>query len=115
MIAGAIDDKTKSKDRQPTESTDSQTERAPKPEKEINPVGVYSGNAPMGPSTYHINSGGRYTFIGVNRSTGVGEEIQGRGTWRRSGNTIIFNNQGIEMRWELSSDGRKLGPYWNKR
>ena len=76
------------------------------------PVGVFSGNAAMGPSTYYINADGTYRFVGVNRNTGVGEEVQGRGTWRLSGNTIIFNNQGIEMSWDLSSDGRRLGPSW---
>jgi hypothetical protein len=80
----------------------------------VSPVGTYSGVAAMGPSTYYISSDGTYMFTGLNRRTGIGEEIQASGTWRQYGSKIIFNNQGIESSWSLSAGGQRLGPYWTK-
>jgi hypothetical protein len=75
--------------------------------RDPSPVGVFKGNAPMGPSTYVLKSDGTYSFIGTG-------EVD-RGTWSQSGTVITFNNQGVRYSMDLSSDGRCLGPSWERQ
>jgi len=81
-------------------------------EAKINPTGVFSGNAPMGPSTYIINSDKTYKFIGQG-------EV-GSGTWdlsghSLSGHSLTFTRGGAQYTMRISDDGNVLGNIWKRK
>ena len=75
-------------------------------EAKINPTGVFSGNAPMGPSTYIISSDKTYKFIGQG-------EV-GSGTWDLSGHSLTFTRDGMQYIMRISDDGNVLGNIWKR-
>ena len=70
-------------------------------DKKIDPTGVFSGNALMGPSTYIIRSNFTYVFRG-------GSEVNS-GTWSLSGNRLTFRRGGGQYQMRISDDGNVLG------
>lgn len=74
---------------------------------ELDPTGEFSGNAPMGPSTYIINSDHTYTYEG-------GDEVNS-GTWQLSGRSITFNREGVEYTMSFSNDGNTLNGVWRRQ
>jgi lipopolysaccharide export system protein LptA len=68
---------------------------------------VFSGNAPMGPSTYIIRSNFTYVFRG-------GSEVNS-GTWSLSGNRLTFRRDGGQYQMRISDDGNVLGDTWKRK